>query len=190
MAKDRKKVIIQAATKSFSLFGYKATTMDQVAKIAKVGKATIYNFFATKEELFQEIINDLAREMKQVATEEIDHEQPFTVNLHRAMLRILDYRETHTLVIKLFQEVKEFGTPACIDALSRLEEEILSFIEREVVYALDKGQLKTCDPKITAFLILNMYISLAHTWGLKNKSIPKEDIANLLNLYLMEGIAN
>ncbi|MEB1807147.1 MAG: TetR/AcrR family transcriptional regulator [Bacillaceae bacterium] len=190
MAKDKKKVIIQAATKSFSLFGYKATTMDQVAKIAKVGKATIYTFFATKEELFQEIINDLAREMQQVATEEINHEQPFTVNLHRSMLRILDYRETHTLVIKLFQEVKEFGTPACFDAIARLEEEILSFIEREVVYALDKGQLKPCDPKITAFLILKMYISLAHTWGLKNKKIPKEEIANLLNLYLMEGIAN
>ena len=56
---DRKKLILEAATKSFSLFGYKATTMDQVAKLANVGKGTIYTFFKTKEELFDEIINTL-----------------------------------------------------------------------------------------------------------------------------------
>ena len=44
MAIDRKRSIIEAATKSFSAFGYKATTMDQVAKLANVGKGTIYTF--------------------------------------------------------------------------------------------------------------------------------------------------
>ena len=64
---DRKQEIIDAATKSFSLFGYKATTMDQVAKIANVGKGTIYTFFANKEVLFQEIVIRMITEMKQEA---------------------------------------------------------------------------------------------------------------------------
>ena len=38
VAIDRKRSIIEAATKSFSAFGYKATTMDQVAKLANVEK--------------------------------------------------------------------------------------------------------------------------------------------------------
>ena len=59
---DRRQEIIAAATKSFTLFGYKATTMDQVAKIANVGKGTIYTFFSNKEELFQEIAMTLIRE--------------------------------------------------------------------------------------------------------------------------------
>ncbi|MEH7109635.1 TetR/AcrR family transcriptional regulator, partial [Bacillus sp. JJ1764] len=42
MAPDRRRMIVEAATKSFSLFGYKATTMDQFAKLANVGKGTIY----------------------------------------------------------------------------------------------------------------------------------------------------
>ena len=56
MSIDRKKLILEAATKSFSLFGYKATTMDQVAKIANVGKGTIYTFYENKEQLFKEIV--------------------------------------------------------------------------------------------------------------------------------------
>ena len=57
---DRRGMIIEAATKSFSLFGYKATTMDQVAKLANVGKGTIYTFFKNKEELFNEIVDIIA----------------------------------------------------------------------------------------------------------------------------------
>lgn len=52
---DRRQEILEAAARSFTLFGYKATTMEQVAKIANVGKGTIYTFFANKEILFQEI---------------------------------------------------------------------------------------------------------------------------------------
>ena len=61
MATDRRKMIVEAATKSFSLFGYKATTMDQVAKLANVGKGTIYTFFKNKEELFEEIISIIGK---------------------------------------------------------------------------------------------------------------------------------
>lgn len=49
MSIDRKRQIIEAATKSFSLFGYKATTMEQIAKLANVGKGTIYTFLKTKK---------------------------------------------------------------------------------------------------------------------------------------------
>lgn len=44
MSIDRKALILQAATLSFVQFGYKATTMDQVSRIANVGKGTIYTF--------------------------------------------------------------------------------------------------------------------------------------------------
>ncbi|CAM3957057.1 Transcriptional regulator TetR family [Geobacillus stearothermophilus] len=48
MASDRKRQIIEAATQSFAAFGYKATTMEQIAKLANVGKGTIYTFFSVK----------------------------------------------------------------------------------------------------------------------------------------------
>lgn len=71
MSIDRKKLILEAATKSFSLFGYKATTMEQVAKIANVGKGTIYTFYANKEQLFKEIVLRMIEEMKNEAEQSI-----------------------------------------------------------------------------------------------------------------------
>ena len=71
---DRRHEILEAASKSFSLFGYKATTMDQVAKIANVGKGTIYTFFDNKEELFHEIVMQMIQEMKSEADQAINQD--------------------------------------------------------------------------------------------------------------------
>src|ERR1700727_9914 len=79
-AVDRRQQVIKAAAKSFSLFGYKATTMDQVAKIANVGKGTIYTFFSNKEQLFDEILRSVMAEMKNIVEREIMRDKPFFDN--------------------------------------------------------------------------------------------------------------
>lgn len=46
---DRRQQVMDSAEKSFALFGYKATTMEQVARLANVGKGTIYTFSKIKK---------------------------------------------------------------------------------------------------------------------------------------------
>lgn len=46
---DRRQQVMDSAEKSFALFGYKATTMEQVARLANVGKGTIYTFLKTRK---------------------------------------------------------------------------------------------------------------------------------------------
>src|SRR5262249_1960449 len=89
---DRRKQIVEAARRSFATFGYKATTMDQVAKIAGVGKGTIYTFFTNKEELFEEIMAEIILEMKKLAESTLDLSLPFIDNLMGVLHRLLDYQ--------------------------------------------------------------------------------------------------
>lgn len=58
MAIDRKQSVVDAASKSFALFGYKATTMEQVAKLANVGKGTIYTFLKTKKSYSMKLLHE------------------------------------------------------------------------------------------------------------------------------------
>ena len=90
MAIDRKRSVIEAATKSFSRSVIKAT-MDQVAKLANVGKGTIYTFSKIKKELFGEIISNLI-EMKQVAESVHSFRCFIFENVHRALYSILEFR--------------------------------------------------------------------------------------------------
>ncbi|OCA87393.1 TetR/AcrR family transcriptional regulator [Pseudobacillus wudalianchiensis] len=189
MAVDRKKQIVEAATKSFSLFGYKATTMDQVAKLANVGKGTIYTFFKNKEELFDEIVQTLIIEMREAAEKAIDPSKTFHENVHRALFQILQFRKKHQLTIKLFQEGKDMGTPAVLEVMNMMEEAILSFIKEKILVAVEAGEIKPCDPEVTAFIMLKLYISLIFDWEQRKEPLSEEDISQLFELYLFEGLS-
>lgn len=52
MANERKSQIIKAAAKRFARHGPLKTTLDEVARDIRIGKATIYHYFKSKDELY------------------------------------------------------------------------------------------------------------------------------------------
>lgn len=54
----KRRVIARAAATVFVRDGYVATSMDEVAAVAGVGKQTVYNYFGNKEQLFLAVINE------------------------------------------------------------------------------------------------------------------------------------
>jgi len=51
----RRKVIITAG-EIFSHYGFKKTTMDEIANALKMGKSSIYYYFSSKEEIFEAVV--------------------------------------------------------------------------------------------------------------------------------------
>jgi len=189
MAVDRRGQIVEAAAKSFSLFGYKATTMDQVAKIANVGKGTIYTFFTNKEELFGEIMNSLIQEMKRVGESSIDEKRPFFENLGIALEQLLEFQEQHELALKLAHEVREIGTPMAKEGIEQLERAITGYIKVKIEQAIEKGEIKRCNPQMTAFVMIKLYMALAVEWKKSYEPLDKKEVAAQLKFYLREGLA-
>ncbi|WP_026692673.1 TetR/AcrR family transcriptional regulator [Peribacillus kribbensis] len=189
MTIDRKQSILKAASKSFSLFGYKATTMDQVAKIANVGKGTIYTFFHNKEELFKEIVQGLIQEMMNAAEETLDTAATFHENIHNVLYKMLEYRRDHQFMIKLMQEKREMGTRAVVDMVDEIEEAIITYISGKIQTGIDNGKIIPCDPELTSFIILKMYITLIFDWEQTHNPLPKEKIAELLEVYVFKGLS-
>ncbi|HJV46889.1 MAG TPA: TetR/AcrR family transcriptional regulator [Bacillota bacterium] len=62
---ERRKKIIHAATQLFAQHGYSQCTITQIAKMAGISHATIFLYFANKDELFQHIILEPLDEAKQ-----------------------------------------------------------------------------------------------------------------------------
>lgn len=185
---DRRKQIVEAAAKSFSLFGYKATTMDQVSKIANVGKGTIYTFFTNKEELFDEILHDVIAEMRLVVAKHIREEESFFDNLYKGLDGLLEFRSAHELLVKLSQEVREFGTVKAQQAMQRVEHAILDYLEKQIVKAAENGEIKNVDPKIGSFVMMKLYIALSLDWNKQHEPLGKEQIKEYFRIFLAEGL--
>lgn len=54
---NTKESILSVANKLFSRFGFHKTSMDEIAKIARKAKGSLYYHFASKEELFREVVS-------------------------------------------------------------------------------------------------------------------------------------
>jgi AcrR family transcriptional regulator len=62
-AESRRAAILDAALRVFGQYGYRRTSMDDIAREAGIGKGTIYLSFAGKEEIFQALSQRLAQRM-------------------------------------------------------------------------------------------------------------------------------
>ncbi|HSV88093.1 MAG TPA: TetR/AcrR family transcriptional regulator [Bacteroidales bacterium] len=54
---ETKDTILSVAAKLFSRFGFHKTSMDEIAKIARKAKGSLYYHFANKEVLFKEVVS-------------------------------------------------------------------------------------------------------------------------------------
>ena len=189
MSSIKKKGILEAATRSFETFGYKATTMSQIAKQANVGKGTIYTFFKNKEELFDEIINNLILDMKNVADNSICDTDSFVTKVHKGIDAIMEFQTEHDLTIKLLQEQREFGTIAVHDAIKRLNDGIILYLKRKIEEAIDRNEIVQCDAEITAVVLYRLYTALTIDWSKDHKPLDKQRITELFNFYILNGLS-
>ncbi|UBM62136.1 TetR/AcrR family transcriptional regulator [Candidatus Sulfidibacterium hydrothermale] len=61
---NTKEKILAVATKIFSRYGFYKTSMDEIARIAHKAKGSLYYHFASKEELFTEVVSREIEHMK------------------------------------------------------------------------------------------------------------------------------
>ena len=68
--------ILKIAREIFSKYGYKKTTLDDIANAVRKGKSSLYYYFKSKEDLFQAVIMKeveiLARELEIVINRNTD----------------------------------------------------------------------------------------------------------------------
>lgn len=185
---DRRKLILDAAMQSFSRFGYKATTMDLVAKIANVGKGTIYTFFSTKDDLFDEIIKGALKEMNNIIEQGIREEDTFFHNLFRALDSVMVFGAKYELFAKLRQEERDLGTLKAMEGLEKLESLGIDFLQREIDKAIAVGEIKPCDSGVVAFLLPKIYFSLTMEWRQTHNPMSNEQVKEYIDAVLFKGL--
>jgi TetR/AcrR family transcriptional regulator of autoinduction and epiphytic fitness len=81
---DQKRMqILDAAEELFHSLGVDGTSMDQLAVDAKVSKRTVYNHFATKDVLFQAILQRMFDKLSQGSVVRFNASLPIAQQLHQ-----------------------------------------------------------------------------------------------------------
>ena len=69
----KRESILTTARQMFNRYGIRKTNLDEIARMARVAKATIYNYFGSKEQVYLEVVNrevnDLTEKIAEAVTQ-------------------------------------------------------------------------------------------------------------------------
>ena len=63
MKAQKRESILNTARQMFARYGIRKTNLNEIARMARVAKATIYNYFGSKEQVYFEVLNREANEL-------------------------------------------------------------------------------------------------------------------------------
>lgn len=182
---ERRLKILNSAKQVFSLFGYKGTTVDQIAKTAGISKGAIYLFFETKEDILKAIVHNVNEEMSKIINDAMESEGTFHDKLHRTIYGCLQFRKDHVLLSKLEQEAAQYATEASKNALEDFTCEFMSFIAQWLEKAEQANLIKVSNKELTAFLLCRMYEALVFDWEKYGEPLSTEEISEQIKRFIL-----
>jgi AcrR family transcriptional regulator len=146
--------IIEIARNIFTHFGFKKTTMEEIALATRKGKSSIYYYFDSKEEIFKAVVEKEAEELKEELYKKIaDIEDP----IERLKVYI-------TIRMRKLNKLTNFYAALKSDYLSHLEfiEQIRKSYDLDEVRVvagiiqegIERGKFSVEDPHLSAVAIV------------------------------------
>jgi len=160
LSKERKEQIIRAAAKRFARHGLGKTTLDEIARDVRIGKATIYHYFPSKENLFYETLawesTQFINDIRAIFNNE---EMPIGGRL----LEYFSYKETvdqkyrllYELMLQLFKDESFEKEKNILSKFLKNEEEIVGLILNSVY----SGRIESMNASLPSYIVLT-------SWGL------------------------
>jgi TetR/AcrR family hemagglutinin/protease transcriptional regulator len=100
----RKEQLLDIAIEVFSQRGIGRGGHADVAEIAQVSVATVFNYFPTREDLVDDVLNKVEEQFHQFVKDSIDLDVDVRSNLHTLLMNIIDTVQSGNKWIKVWFE--------------------------------------------------------------------------------------
>ena len=133
---DTRDKIVSVATRLFSRFGFHKTSMDEIAKIARKAKGSLYYHFASKEELFTTVVaNEIQNLKSQLSVIVNDKELPADEKMKTYLIKRMKILNTaanyhETLKADFFEH---------FDFVDKLRNDLDSWEKEQIKIILNQG---------------------------------------------------
>ncbi|NLB26559.1 MAG: TetR/AcrR family transcriptional regulator [Bacteroidales bacterium] len=144
-----RELILKTAREIFSKYGYKKTTLDDIANAVRKGKSSLYYYFESKEDLFQAVIlkevGILAKELEIVInrnTDPVDKLRdyiPTKLTTYRSLANFYHAIENDITAVGFIEEIKQ-----------RYEQDEIRMIKRILIEGVRKNEFEIYDFNLAA----------------------------------------
>jgi len=178
---DKRKVILKVSKTLFSRFGLVKTTVDEIAKLARIGKGTIYHYFKSKEDIFAEVIQKESNILQEKIQQALKSE-------HTPQGKLTAFVKTRFRHLKELTNYYSALKDDYLQHYSFIEETRREYLEREIQTVKDlldegmeKGVFEIKDTKLAAESIIFLLKGLEYPWTAEK---DKPDIERCTDQFL------
>lgn len=169
-----REAIVEAAARLFLERGFGAVSMDDLAKTAGVARRTLYNQFANKEEIFQEMLLMVSRQLEDAFPPGIETQGDVEEVLRLVARVILDLHKNPEYLGFLRMVVADSRQfPWIAKAFAAIMDPQTERLTRLLAHLTAMGVLNCRNPVLAAHQFMGMLNDLSlWPWMLGRKSIP------------------
>lgn len=183
-----KEAIVNVARHIFSRFGFRKTTMDEIAIASRKGKSSIYYYFASKEEIFKAVVEKEASIMKQeLVNAKNETDSPAEKLKKHVLVRMRNMEK----LANFYSAIKDdyLGHLDFIDKIRRkYDQEEMQMMENILVEGVNDGMFEIEDTSLAAIAIVTALkgMEIPLFWGVEGKDIEHR-LDNLIHI-LFHGV--
>ncbi|HPD95924.1 MAG TPA: TetR/AcrR family transcriptional regulator [Tenuifilaceae bacterium] len=151
---EMREAIVKVATQIFSRFGFKKTSMDDIAKGLRMGKSSIYYYFRGKEEIFRAVVDqevEILKEKVEIILSSADDTVSKLRSYVKLRMDLVKHLANYTEILKnddlMNMEITE-------KFRKKYDEEEISIIRQILEEGVQKGTFKIKDIDMSELAII------------------------------------
>ena len=191
LKEKRRQDILNSAMEIFGEKGFHKGTIEDIAHNANIGKGTVYEYFDSKQEIFEQMILETLRGYTGEAKLVVDKENTTKGKLRALLTFNIEFVEKKSAIIEKaffgFENIsKDF-----IPSIMKLHDKIFIFIQDLVEEGIRKGEINNSyDPKVITNILVNISYGLNNGKRVFNNSRPEEskELVKVLVDVLFNGL--
>ena len=182
-----KRKIFETSMKLFEEKGYEATSIEEITSIVGVAKGTLYYHFSSKEEIFNFLVEEGMKLLKNSIEIKIEKKEKCIDKIKAIVLIqikiLVKYEDFMTI---LFSHIwgKEPRNNMCRDYLA----EYIDTIEAIIKEGIESGELIECNPEVVASAIFGLACSSLIYKQKSKKEIDIMEISKEIEKSILNGL--
>ena len=146
--------ILVASRERFASFGYRHTSIAEIARDAGIATGTVYRYFASKEGLFRRVVQDLNQRWVELARTVLSEPGPAHERLARLGPASIEFNRKNKLLTSILNRDTEIVHAPLLDDIRRdLIRENVTLMAEVIRDAVAEGSMRPVDPERAAFIV-------------------------------------
>lgn len=172
--------LLDAAEQVFAERGFHDASMVKITEAAGVGQGTFYLYFQSKQQIFDELVDDLNRRVRHAMAEASRAGRDRAEAERLGFAAFFRFTAQHPALYRIMRQA-EFVSPAALRAhYERITEGYAAGLQQ----AAEAGEIAPVDPMITAWALCGIGEMIGRRWVLwgETSEVPEEVLDEVIAL--------